>query len=249
MENHKNIICCSGGNDSVALIQWARNRNLENVTVLYNQTGWEAPFWHDRLAEIKQVCQRFGFRYETTTPLLLFKDLVRKKKGFPMAAGRMQWCSDYLKKQPTRQWLYSIDPDRKAHIFVGIRREESQNRAKHPRRKRNDPQYDGRQLEYPLVAYTENVRDELIKTCGIEVLPHSSMECFPCVCSNRSDFRHLAQYPARVNELAALESEMGYTSKGKPRVMFRPYRHMGAVGIWEVVRWANCERGKYLKTT
>ena len=32
---------------------------------------------------------------------------------------------------------------------------------------------------------------------------------------------------------------MGFTGKGKPRVMFRPKRHLGAVGIRNVVHWAH----------
>ncbi len=41
-----NIICCSGGNDSIALIQWVHENELSNVTVVYNNTGWPI-FWSD----------------------------------------------------------------------------------------------------------------------------------------------------------------------------------------------------------
>jgi hypothetical protein len=53
-----NIICCSGGNDSVALIQWAHENALPAVTVLYNDTGWAAPWWPARIEEIKKDRQR-----------------------------------------------------------------------------------------------------------------------------------------------------------------------------------------------
>lgn len=33
-------IKASYGNDSVALIQWCYERDLQNVVVLYNDTGW-----------------------------------------------------------------------------------------------------------------------------------------------------------------------------------------------------------------
>jgi len=49
----------------------------------------------------------------------------------------------------------------------------------------------------------------------------------------------------RVSEIEKIEASMGVTSKGKPRTMFRPYRHKGAVGIREVKRWADSDRGKY----
>ena len=50
----------------------------------------------------------------------------------------------------------------------------------------------------------------------------------------------------RVAYIEALEMSMGMTSKGKPRTLFRPYRHGGAVGIREVWRWAKSPRGKYI---
>ena len=242
-----NIICCSGGNDSVALIQWAKENNLSNVYVLYNYTGWEIEWWDFRMKDIWLLCKKYGFKYEVTKSIG-FKDMVRKKKGFPMAASKMQFCSDFLKTTPTNKWLLENDPYFKAVIYIGIRREESQNRKNHPRSIIADMRYQGRAMEFPLVEYKTKERDFLIERSGLDILLHSSMECFPCVNSNRSDFRHLAKYPDRINELASLEKEMGFTSKGKPRVMFRPYRHMGAIGINEVIKWGVCERGKYNKS-
>jgi len=49
----------------------------------------------------------------------------------------------------------------------------------------------------------------------------------------------------RVALIEEFEKEMGYTSKGKPRTMFRPKSKMGAVGIREVKRWAGTARGEY----
>lgn len=239
-----NIICCSGGNDSVALIQWAKNNNLPNVTVLYNHTRWAIDWWESRMEQIKYLCKKYRFEY-VTTKSIGFKDLVRLKKAFPMAACKMQFCSDYLKKQPTLKWLAKNDPNNNAVLYVGIRRCESRNRANHPRTIISHTKYAGRRMEFPLVEYSDMDRDLLMEPTNIDILLHSSMECFPCVNSNRSDFRLLSKYPDRIKELAELENEMGYTGKGKPRVMFRPYRHMGAVGINEVVRWGLCERGKF----
>jgi 3'-phosphoadenosine 5'-phosphosulfate sulfotransferase (PAPS reductase)/FAD synthetase len=246
MTPNLNIICCSGGNDSVALIQWAHETGLKDVVILYNNTGWAIPWWADRMESIENLCKKYGFRYAETKSIG-FKDMVRTKKGFPMAAGPMQWCSDFLKTTPTNKWLLENDPKFQAIIYIGIRREESQNRVNHPRSIIADMRYQGRAMEFPLVAYKEMERDFLVDRSGLDILLHSSMECFPCINSNRSDFRHLAQYPSKIEELESLENEMGYTSKGKPRVMFRPYRHMGAVGIKEVVRWGLADRGKYEK--
>ena len=242
-----NILCCSGGNDSVALIRWAYLNRLKDVTVLYNDTGWAAPFWGKRMEDLRALCIEYGFSYAETKSVG-FCEMVKLKKGFPMAAGPMQFCSDFLKKQPTLKWLKDNDPGKKAIIYIGIRREESRNRKDHPSEILGDSKYEGRLQKFPLTDYTEKERDFLIDETGLDILLHSSMECFPCVNANRADLRLLARYPSRINQLRKLEQDMGFTKKGKPKVMFRPYRHMGATGISEVIAWAIADKGKYKKT-
>lgn len=239
-----NIICCSGGNDSVALIQWAKNKLLKDVTVLYNKTGLEAPFWFDRLLDVQDLCNRYGFNYVVTTPDMLFKDLIINKKGFPMAASNMSWCTLNLKTIPTLKWLEVNDPMMKSTIYTGVRREESINRKRYRRMCRLN-KYKGRRVERPLVGYTTLHRNELIRVTKLPLLSHKSQECFPCINSNRNDLRLLSKYPERIEEISDIENILGFTKKGKPKVMFRPYRHMGATGIEEVVDWALAERGRY----
>jgi len=96
-----------------------------------------------------------------------------------------------------------------------------------------------------MVAFTEAHRDQLIRRAGWEPLPHRSMECFPCINSNRRDLRELALDAARIEHIAGIEQDMGINSKGNPRTMFRPYRYMGATGIKDIVRWAIAEPGKF----
>lgn len=69
------------------------------------------------------------------------------------------------------------------------------------------------------------------------------MECYPCACANKSDLALLKQTPGRIDEIEQLEIEMGFTRNSKPRVMFRPYRVGGGVGIRQAVRWGAGERG------
>ena len=47
----------------------------------------------------------------------------------------------------------------------------------------------------------------------------------------------------RFAEADILEIEDAEAEIGRP--LFRPHRHMGAVGIREVIRWAHSPRGKY----
>jgi len=242
MNQPDHVIFSSYGNDSVALIQWAVENGLKNVAVVYSDTGWAAKEWEARAQTVEALVRSAGF-----TPLRTQSEgmeaLVRRKKAWPMCASKMQFCTQALKLEPAERLLADIDPDGDAICIVGIRREESINRRTFPEWTEESEKHGGRNLWAPLVNYAKADRDLLLNTMGVEILPHRSRECFPCVCSNRGDLRMLTS--DRVEEIALIEDSMGHTSKGKKRTMFRPYRHMGAIGVREVHKWAMSERGKY----
>lgn len=238
----RHVAFASYGNDSIALLQWAAENNLKNVTALFSDTGWAATLWGERIEQAEKWVRGLGFQTARTSSMGL-EQLVRSKKGWPRQG--MQFCTFSLKIEPAMRWLDENDPDKEAICMVGVRREESQARRAFPRVTEESPNHGGRELWAPLVSHTTADRDALLARAGFEPLPHRSMECFPCINSNRSDLRLLAQDPARIAQIAAIEHDMGHTANGKPRTMFRPYRHMGAVGIQEVVRWAVADHGKF----
>jgi 3'-phosphoadenosine 5'-phosphosulfate sulfotransferase (PAPS reductase)/FAD synthetase len=129
--------------------------------------------------------------------------------------------------------LDDLDPDKEAPCLVGIRREESANRAQFPEHTEESPKHGGRQLWAPLVRHTAKDRDELISKTPFEPLPFRSKECYPCVNANKGELRHLD--PATIARVQMLEIEMGVNSKGNDRVLFSPARHGGAIGIVAVV--------------
>lgn len=47
------VIFASGGNDSIALVQWALKKQLRNVAVAYSNTGWASPEWPARIERFK----------------------------------------------------------------------------------------------------------------------------------------------------------------------------------------------------
>lgn len=87
----------------------------------------------------------------------------------------------------------------------------------------------------PMVDFDEAARNALLIRAGVEPLEHRSGEC-KCINSNKADIRRFSDGDiATINDA---ETEMN-------RPLFRPHRHMGATGIYEMVRWANSARGKY----
>jgi 3'-phosphoadenosine 5'-phosphosulfate sulfotransferase (PAPS reductase)/FAD synthetase len=236
------VIFASYGNDSVALIQWAAERGLTDVAVLYNDTGWARDDWNERVERMEDWVRTLGFRPHRTSSIGL-EALVRQRKGWPRQG--IQFCTVELKIKPTLEWLAKNDPDCQAVCMVGVRRAESANRRAFPEHTASSPNHGGRDVWAPLVDHTDEQRDALLKRAGVEPLPHRSMECFPCINSNRRDLQELADDATRIEQIAGIEQSLGLTSKGKPRTMFRPYRYMGATGIHEIVRWAQSKHGKF----
>jgi 3'-phosphoadenosine 5'-phosphosulfate sulfotransferase (PAPS reductase)/FAD synthetase len=245
MKSVEYLLCVSGGNDSIALIQFALDKGL-NFACVYNDTGWAKDGWADRIKLMSLWLEDVGsFLYTTKSEGML--NLVRRKKGWPMPASAMQFCTQELKVLPTLQLLDKIDPDKELTCVNGLRREESQNRATAPEWVDESSKHGGRELWSPLVRYTQDMRDALINRTPFSPLPHSSMECWPCVCANKADLKALTADPNRIELIESTEISMGFTSNKKPRTMFRPYRVGGGVGIRQAVEWGCGKRGHKAK--
>lgn len=227
------VIFASGGNDSVALVQFAYEEGLRNVAVAYSNTGWASPEWPERIEWFKVWVQALGYEFYEI-PSEGMETLIRRKKGWP--ANRPKFCTYELKIAPAKAWLDKIDPDKEAEVMVGVRREESAARREWPRLIPSSENHGGRSLLSPLVDHTEIDRNALLERAGWKPLPHRSKECSPCVNANRTDFRHLSE--ADIDKVRRNEQETG-------RNMFRPHRFKGAAGIDEVMRWARSDRGQY----
>jgi 3'-phosphoadenosine 5'-phosphosulfate sulfotransferase (PAPS reductase)/FAD synthetase len=236
------IVTCSGGNDSVALIQFMVDNHPSGFCVLYNNTGWARDDWADRISEIKERCIKLNIEFfETKSEGMV--NLVKRKKGWPMPASKMQFCTSELKEKPSLEFYDRVDPDKQLSIVTGRRREESQNRASLALWNYESKKHGGRDVYNPLINHTKEMRDELIIKFGMAPLSHSSMECYPCVCANKKDLASMRKDDPRIDLIEAVEIEMGFTRNKKPRTMFRPYRVGGGVGIRQAIEWGHGERG------
>jgi 3'-phosphoadenosine 5'-phosphosulfate sulfotransferase (PAPS reductase)/FAD synthetase len=83
-------------------------------------------------------------------------------------------------------------------------------------------------------TWAERVAKMSSLRAGVEVLPHRSLECNPCVNANRQDFLRLM--PGEIDRVNDIEVEIG-----KP--MFRPKR-FGVLGIHGVMVWAKEGRNR-----
>lgn len=221
----QHVISSSYGNDSVALIQWAHEVNLPNVTVAYCDTGWAAPNWPQRVIAGERLAASYGFQTRQLKSIGM-AELVRIKKGWP--GNGQQFCTAHLKGVPFLEWIDEFDTARTSIVLIGKRRAESEARKNTPEFIDASEYHGGRKLWHPLHAHSDGDRNALLSRAGFEVLPHRSMECNPCVNANRGDFLRLTK--GEIERVNDLEAEIG-----KP--MFRPKR-FNAMGIHGVIVWA-----------
>ena len=219
----KYLMTTSMGNDSLALAQYMLQNHWGEFAAVYNDTGWARDDWAFRVKDFSGWCFTNGIPFYITKSEGM-ESLVRRKKGWPMQASKMQFCTSELKEKPTIELLDKIDPDGYLIIVTGRRREESQNRASLSAWQYDSVKHGGRDVFNPLVAYNEQQRDHLLSDYGVKPLPHQSMECYPCVCANKQDLKQMAHDEGRISKIESIEISMGHTRNEKPRTMFRPYR-------------------------
>ena len=225
------VISSSYGNDSMAMLQWAYESGLHNVTVAYCDTGWSAPGWWQRIEKGEELANRLGFDVVRLQSIGM-EELVRIKKGWP--GNAQQFCTAHLKGLPFLQWLDEADKECNATVMVGKRRAESRARKDTAEFVENSEYHGGRRLWHPLYLHSDIQRDDLLLRAGIEKLQHRSLECNPCVNANRLDILRLT--PGEIERVNNMEVEIG-----KP--MFRPKR-FGALGIYGVITWAKEGRNR-----
>lgn len=238
---NKYIVGCSGGNDSIALIQYMLDKE-KDFCVVYNDTGWARDDWSARIAEVSKWLFGLGITFHITKSEGL-ESLVRRKKGWQMPASKMQFCTGVLKEEPTGVLMAKIDSELELTFVTGRRRAESQNRADLAEWNESSPKHGGRDVWNPLVRFDKAMRDELINKTPFTPLPHQSMECYPCVCANKTDLAAMPLNDPKIDLIEKIEISMGHTRNEKPRTMFRPYRVGGGIGIRQAVAWGRGERG------
>lgn len=226
-----NVISASYGNDSMALIRWAHENALPDVTVAFCDTGWAAPGWFLRVEEGERLARSYGFRAVRLESIGM-EELVRTKKGWP--GNGQQFCTAHLKGLPFLQWIDVVDVKMAATVLIGKRRAESEARKDTPEFIEESEHHGGRRVWHPLFAHSDDERNALLVRAGVARLPHRSLECNPCVNANREDFLRLTD--GEIERVSALEVEIG-----KP--MFRPKR-FAALGIHGVIRWAKDGRDR-----
>lgn len=229
------VVKCSYGNDSIALLQWLHEYNrkhpLGKVVVLYNDTGWATAWWPGRVLNGEKLAKSFGFITAQTTSKGMRK-LILNHNCWPQR--RRQFCTEELKIIPSIEWLGVHDPEGKATMICGVRREESAARRLWPEFVESSDKNEGRAEWSPLVFLNISERDALIVRAGWKPLPHRSREC-RCINANSQDLLQWSE-----EDIADIDqAEKSMRCWGDNRFMFSPRKKKGTPeGIRAVVEWA-----------
>jgi Phosphoadenosine phosphosulfate reductase family len=215
------------GDNTIALIRWAYENKLSNVSVIHVETGWSACDWQQRVARGQQFAQACGFNMVTLTPKANFVNLVLDRGSFPSV--KYQWCASFIKGLPFLSWLDETDPTCEGIIILGSRRADSRARAQLIEFIPESEHYGDRKVWFPLFDHDDELRDALVKRAGFELLHHRSLECNPCIHSKTSDFCRLDQHA--IQRLDRLETELN-------QFMFTPKGEVQTKDIHSVIKFA-----------
>lgn len=204
----KNYLSFGGGVNSVALMLWLIEHDIEFEAVFadhggdYPETYEYVDMLMDKGYEITVLKPRYNIRG-------IERDIYGECYEYKMCPGSHRWCTSKYKVIPIKNYV-----SKPCFLFLGIAAEEAH------RAKRNKEYEFGIIRDYPLIDHNINRQGcvEIIKRHGLPVPPKSG--CFFCPFQKASEIRELYH---RCDDLfdRALELEkrnIEYNKqKGKPR--------------------------------
>lgn len=179
-----NVLIANYGNESLALIQWAIEQELENILVLSVDTAWQSVAWENHLTLVFDYLKKAGLAYQHIVPKSQFIDAVKDRGSFP--SSKFQWCAPFLKGLPLNDALDDFDFSGQAILYLPKMKMTSKANASLISGESNE-HYQDRIVNYPLLDFSLSQRDELINNAGFMPLSHRSDECFPCIHARKGD--------------------------------------------------------------
>ena len=229
----------------LAMIQWAVEQNISNLTVVSVDTGFAAAKWDKRVEQAQEYARQSGLHVVRLKSELSLADLIRERGSFP--SPQFQWCASHLKGLTVLTWLDEMDPLGQLTVMLALRRGKSLSSQQLNEWIEESPHYGGRRVWQPLYQHGLEQRDALIERAGFEILPHRSLECEPCVNADANDLLRIDA--SAIKKASALEKEMGghfldaslYRSGEtltdlvkrlkQSKKSFKPYSELGGLGM------------------
>jgi len=186
-------------------MQWAYEQQLNDVYVIYIDTGWADENWFERVDASKRLAQRYHFNFIRLQSKPDFSHLIQDRKDFP--STKFQWCAGFLKGLPLIDWLDEHDPNCEAIILLGKRRADSRANFDLPEYIEESEHYGDRKVWHALFDCDDERFDTLIHATRMVKLKHRSLECDPCVNSFGDDLKRVSKRSCQ--RLQRLEHQIG----------------------------------------
>ncbi|MDP5205776.1 phosphoadenosine phosphosulfate reductase family protein [Alishewanella sp. SMS9] len=153
------VVPVSGGKDSQACLQLAIEQyGKKSIVGLFNDTKFEHP---ETYKHIEFMQKFYGVKIHTVNNGDVLTE-VEKAKRFPGATAR--FCTDRLKLRPSREWYRETAKKQGGFVvFLGVRSEESAQRAKRYDLKLGEEEYAPHEVIsfYPKYLFKMGVRFRL----------------------------------------------------------------------------------------
>lgn len=230
----KIIVPISGGKDSACCLMLAiKQHGVENITAVFNDTGWDHPVTYDYLKYMSEtlgveIHSTLGHKRGKTLP-----DLIRDVGRFPFGLGR--FCTMYLKQYALRDWYKEnlFDGETKYEFWFGMRTQESGQRAR--KYKGITPQgtfdmgdlfpnrYNKKlratiQVRLPVIDWDEKDVFDYIESNGLKRNPlyyegtNDRVGCYPCLLAGKKIQKTMFATEVgqqRLEVIRQLEKELG----------------------------------------
>ena len=216
------IIVTNFGDDSVALIEWAHNKKLDDVVILSVETGWEDKNWNNRIVKAKKWINDLNFHHNHLHPKAMFNDNIIARKKFP--SKKFHWCPSFVKGIVLLDWLDENDPNGSSTIMLPHRNSMTKSQIIEEYIEEHE-HYDDRRVWFPLFNISEEKRNQLLSNTPFPPLNHRSLECQPCIYSSHDDLKNMSYDDA----LKAKKLEDKIKSS-----MFNPHDYEGANNVLEI---------------
>lgn len=210
------VINFSGGKDSTAMLAYLCEHYPDVPKhVVYADTGWE----HDDTEQwCRDMVARFGLELHVVrNKNKTFLEMVERRGMFPGMNERQ--CTSDLKRDPIMTWVRNNVADPMVINCSGIRSEESSNRKKQRKLRRNKRETNSRRTIWdwcPIKDWTETQVLAYLQERGLPLHPVYSylrrFSCRVCIFMTQHDLRQVQQHdPGAIEIIDELEQRIGFT--------------------------------------
>lgn len=210
------IINFSGGKDSCAMLAYiCETYPAARKHVVLADTGWEHK---DTEVWCRSIVSKYGLELNVArNPNKDFFGMVRHRQKFPSPAQRQ--CTSDLKRGPIQTWTRRNTTSKLIINCLGLRAEESSDRAKKPSISRNQSMSNGKRTTWDWLPIQNWTKAQVLQYLADRNIPLHPVykyldrfSCRVCIFMTKKDLAAVQiNDPEAFDTISSLEEEIGFT--------------------------------------